>query len=180
MRTIGEFIKSILAGAVISIGGIVYLSCENKAVGALLFSVGLISVVMFGLNLYTGRIGYVPFKDKTFLLDTILSIPGNLLGCLAVGLAKMPVGAVGNVCAAKLDKPLWAVLVDGILCGVLIFVCVDIFKKHNRLLGILVCIPTFILSGFEHSIADMFYFFNARIFTVEAFVFILVAVVWLQ
>ena len=48
-----EFLKSILAGIMISIGCMVFLSCENKYIGSFLFSIGLITVVVFDLNLYT-------------------------------------------------------------------------------------------------------------------------------
>ena len=64
MKRLSEFIKAILAGAAISIGGIVFLSCDVKYVGAFLFSTGLVTVCMFGFNLYTGKIGYVLENDK--------------------------------------------------------------------------------------------------------------------
>ncbi len=171
-----EFIKSNLAGAAISLGGMVYLSCENKIVGAFLFSVGLVTVVLLGLNLYTGRIGYVIGCDKPTLITTLLSIPGNLVGCLAVGFLKAPVGEAASICAKKLEKGLLPAFADAILCGVLIYICVEIFKKHGKLVGIFLCIPTFILCGFEHSIADMFYFINARVFSLEACLFVLIIV----
>ena len=57
-------LKSFLAGVAIALGGYVYLSCENKYVGAFLFSVGLLTVLYFGLNLYTGRIGYVFSQNR--------------------------------------------------------------------------------------------------------------------
>ena len=56
----------------------------------------------------------------------------------------------------------------GIFCGILIFICVEIYKTRGTVLGILICIPTFILCGFEHSVADIFYFVNARIFSWQA------------
>lgn len=59
MVRVAQFIKSILAGVMISIGGSVFLSCENRYIGAIFFSVGLVAVVIFELNLYTGRIGVV-------------------------------------------------------------------------------------------------------------------------
>ncbi len=171
-----EFIKSILAGVAISLGGMVYLSCENKIAGAFLFSVGLVTVVLLGLNLYTGRIGYVIGCDRATLLTTILSIPGNFIGCLLVGLLKAPVGEVVSICGKKLDKGLLPAFADAILCGLLIYICVEIFKKHGKLIGILLCIPTFILCGFEHSIADMFYFINARMLTPRALLFVFIVV----
>lgn len=176
MIRLSEFIKSILAGIMISIGGSVFLSCESRYVGAFFFSVGLVGVVMLGLNLYTGKIGYIFDNDKAFFADTALSVIGNLVGCLIVGLMQAPKGKVVDIVASKLDKGALAVFSDAILCGILIFVCVEIFKKKNTPLGILLCIPTFILCGYEHSIADMFYVFNAREFTLDAAIFLIIVV----
>ena len=176
MKRVSEFIKAILAGIAISIGGVVFLSCDVKYVGAFLFSTGLVSVCMFGFNLYTGKIGYVLENDKVFFLDTVLSVIGNCVGCLIIGMIKSPIGNVVNICSAKLEKAPLNVLVDAALCGLLIFICVDIFKKKNTVVGILLCIPTFILCGFEHSVADMFYFINARMINSQSVVFILIVI----
>jgi len=43
----------------------------------------------------------------------------------------------------------------------LVYLSVETYKKKNTVVGILLCIPCFILSGYEHSIADMFYFFSS-------------------
>ena len=175
MARLYEFIKSIAAGIMISIGGMVFLSCDNRYVGALLFSTGLISVVLFGFNLYTGRIGYVLKNDRIFFIDTLLSILGNAVGCL-IGLLRAPIGNVAKICEDKLAKPLPQVFIDAVFCGILIFVCVEIYKKYGKLIGIVFCIPTFILCGFEHSIADMFYLFNARVFTPYALLFVAIVI----
>lgn len=167
-------LKSFLAGVAIALGGYVYLSCENKYVGAFLFSVGLLTVLYFGLNLYTGRIGYVFSQNRGQRLDTLISLPANVAGCVATGLLKAPVGTVRSIVAAKLAKPLPCVFADGILCGILIYICVDVFKKNKNPIAVLFCVPAFILCGFEHSIADAFYLANARVFSAEAIVFLLV------
>lgn len=168
------FVKSILAGLAVSLGGYVFLSCENKYVGSVLFSVGLLTVVYLGLNLYTGRIGYIFSQNCEERIDTLFSLPGNVLGCLCAGLLKPPVGQVESLVASKLTKPLSGVLIDGILCGILIFICVDIFKRKQNPIAILFCVPAFILCGFEHSVADAFYIANARAFSLESLWFLLV------
>jgi formate/nitrite transporter FocA (FNT family) len=53
----------------------------------------------------------------------------------------------------------------------MVYLSVCIYRDQKSPLGILFCIPTFILSGFEHSIADMFYVFAGRI-SVAALVFL--------
>lgn len=56
-----------MAGAFIAIGGIIYLLLENKIIGSLLFSTGLYAVLTLGLNLFTGKVGYL-FKTKLKLI----------------------------------------------------------------------------------------------------------------
>lgn len=47
------FIKAVLAGMLISVGGIVFLMSDYKIVGAVLFAVGLFTIMTYELNLYT-------------------------------------------------------------------------------------------------------------------------------
>lgn len=175
-KRIAEFIKSIAAGIMISIGGAAFLSCENRYVGALLFCVGLISVVALGFNLYTGKIGYVLDNDGAFFADTVLSVFGNFVGCLVVGFLLSPVGNVATMTSAKLEKSFLTTFINAVMCGLLIYVCVEIYKRKNTFIGILFCVPTFILCGFEHSVADMFYFINAGNLSGAVFVFLLVVI----
>lgn len=176
MKKLAVFLRAIAAGIMISIGGAVYLSCDNKYVGAVAFCVGLISVVLLKLELYTGKAGYITTETRSFIIDTLISIPGNLVGCAVVGLICPPFGSAAAVCAAKLTKSPPRVLIDAMLCGLLIYVCVEIWKRHKKLIGILFSVPVFILSGFEHSVADMFYFFNGRSFTLGSLLFILIVI----
>ena len=67
-------------------------------------------------------------------------------------------------------------VIRGSFCGILMYAAVWIYREKKTALGILFCIPVFILSGFEHSIADMFYFALAGLFNPRAFVFILLVV----
>ena len=59
MNRVQMFLKAVYAGFMIGIGGIVYLSVENKVVGSLLFSFGLLTIVTQGFFLYTGKVGFV-------------------------------------------------------------------------------------------------------------------------
>ncbi len=52
------------------------------------------------------------------------------------------------------------------------YVAVAVYKEKKSIVGILFAIPVFILSGFEHSIADMGYFAIAGIYSAKAFGFI--------
>ena len=166
------FLNSVLAGIMISIGGVAFLKSENRYIGALLFTVGLISVLYYQMNLYTGKVGYMFQNNVSYAVSLLYIILGNAVGCLIIAMCFAPIGNVADICSAKIDKGALRVIIDSAMCGLLVFISVDSYKVKNTVVGVLVCIPAFIICGFEHSVADMFYLFNARIFTAESFVFL--------
>ncbi len=169
-------IRAFLAGMAISIGGCVYMACDVKWVGAILFSVGLLTVVAFGFDLYTGKIGYAVEKPPSYMKDILVIIVGNFIGCLMVGLM-MPYDAAVTAVDAKLSVEWYRVVFKGVMCGILMFIAVDFYKQRKSFLAIFFCVPVFILAGFEHSIADMFYFVSANVFTLDALVFIVLVII---
>lgn len=177
-----QVINGIFAGILISIGGAVYLSCDNKYVGAVLFSVALLCICYQGYSLYTGKICYIPQKHGKEEISVLLTgLLGNFLATTVCGYAlRYAIPKIGKAalisCNAKLQQNFGQTLIRAIFCGILIFLAVDIFRNHKTPLGILFCIPVFILSGFEHSVADMFYFASSGIVSLNAFVFIIVVI----
>lgn len=168
-----DFIKSIFAGICIGIAGTAYVKLGGGPFAACLFAVGLISIVLFNFNLYTGKIGYIQsWKEIPKILLIIL---GNLIGCWLV--AETAGVSAESLVEAKLIMPLWEVFFKSIWCGFLMFAAVNVYKEHKSLIGIIFCIPTFILCGFEHSIADSFYFFSASQITLPIVIFILITIV---
>ena len=74
------FVSSVLAGISIGLGGLVFLSVENRVVGSALFTIGLFVVCTFGLHLFTGKVCYVLENDRAFALSLPLIWLGNLCG----------------------------------------------------------------------------------------------------
>lgn len=62
------------------------------------------------------------------------------------------------------------------MCGILMYIAVDIYKNKNSILGIFLAVPVFILSGFEHSIANIGYFSIANMFSIDVIIFILISI----
>ncbi len=171
-------IYGFLAGAMISIGCAVYLACENKYVGAVMFSVALLTICYKGYNLYTGRIGFmVNAHAKEDISGLLLGLLGNTIAMLAFGSAlgyaipKLVATAV-TIVAAKLEQTFLSALIRAIFCGILMYIAVSLYREKNTVVGIVFCIPVFILSGFEHSIADMGYFAVAGEYSLKGFGYI--------
>ena len=170
-------VRPILAGMMIGIGGCVYLGCEVKWVGAILFAVGLFTIFSFRLDLYTGKVGYIFDNDRSYVPYLLVVILGNFIGCLILGLM-MPLDAAVNLANAKLDNyEFLPVLFKGVLCDMLMFIVADCYMNTKSFVATFVCVPVFILAGFEHSIADMFYFCSAGAFSVESLVFIITVLI---
>lgn len=176
-----KILSGVSSGVLISIGGAVYLACENKYVGAVLFSVALLSICIKGYSLYTGKIGFLPEKhDKEAVSVLLWGLLGNLIGTLCGGiLIRFGLPSLGEaaeaLCSNKLTgQDVFSTLIRAFFCGILMYLAVSIYRDKQRVIGILFCIPVFILAGFEHSVADMFYFAAAGIVSVTSVLFILV------
>ncbi|MBQ8254728.1 MAG: formate/nitrite transporter family protein [Clostridia bacterium] len=175
-------IDGILAGIMIGIGGTVLLSVGGGIPGACFFTIALLIICYRGYSLYTGKIGFMAYNHKGSDFVTLLTgLFGNVIGTLLSGLsvsyalsdrAKL----AKTMCEAKLDDDLLGVFIKAIFCGILMYLAVAVFKENKSPLAIFFCVPVFILSGFEHSIADMFYFFTARIFSLEMLLFLIIVI----
>ena len=87
MRALKLFVSSVLGGACIGLGGVAYLSLENRLAGALFFTVGLFTICTFGFHLFTGKVCYVFQKGGTDPRHLPLIWLGNLAGTGAVAAA---------------------------------------------------------------------------------------------
>lgn len=174
------FALALLAGLAIGIGGTVFLSVEDRVVGALLFSVGLYTICVHGLNLFTGKVGYLVEKPVSYLVDLAVIWCGNLAGTWLSGamLRATRYAALGEkaaaLCAAKLSDSMGSLFVLAIFCGLLMFVAVDGYRNVKNPILLFACVAAFILCGFEHCIADMFYFSAAGLWSADTLVRVLV------
>lgn len=183
MSLLKVFISGICSGALVGIGGAVYLSCDNKYVGAVLFSVALISICYLGTYLFTGKIGFLAEKFELKTLAQLgVGLVGNFVGATLFGLlaayAKPQIReAAITSCQSKLENDFLSAVCLGAMCGILMYVAVKVFKEFKNPIGVIFCIPVFILSGYEHSIADMFYFSAAHMINLDYLSFIAAVVI---
>lgn len=164
-------LRAILAGVCIAIGAILYLTLGG-VVGAVLFSIGLFSILLLKLKLYTGAIGYIKTYKEIPTMGLI--ILGNLIGCCLM--FAFPFEGASAIIANKLSAPLFLTFIRAMLCGVLIYVAVEGYKANNSLIT-LISIPSFILLGAEHSIADFCFFIAARYISWDSILFLLTVII---
>ena len=160
--------SSILAGATIGIAGFGYLAIGGLA-GAVLFSFGLLTVVGYKLKLYTGTAGFI---NKGEVLDLLVILLGNIVGCLLVGLLTRASNMDLQAAAQKIletrlnNGPLRSGLL-GIGCGFIMTTSVT-FAREKNYLPLLFGVPLFIICGFTHCVADAFYYLSVPVTFLQA------------
>ena len=150
----------------------------GRLVSAAVFPVGLLMVVLCGAELFTGNclmiIGVLDRKIRIsgMLRNWVLVYLGNFLGALLVvalmkstGLWETGSGLLGasviKTAQAKVQLSFGQAFVRGILCNWL--VCLAVWMSTgaretvSKIFAIWFCIGLFVISGFEHSIANMYF-----------------------
>lgn len=185
-RVLNVIISSFLSGIMISLGGCVFLSTKDISLigGSFLFSIGLFMIISLKLHLFTGKIGYVFENNKSYLLDLFITYVGNILGVVSCGyllrLTRLDniIDASSKLAEIKINDNCLSLFILSVFCGILIFLAVELQKKGIppicKFFAIIASIMTFICSGFEHSIADAFYFSIANMWNMSSIIRLLI------
>ncbi len=195
---------AIAFGGLLYILSIAYIPEDSlipaKLVGALAFPVGLLLVCYFKFNLYTGKIG-MAFRNKKLdkkglnVFEWLFWILiGNAAGAFAFGgilyaiclgldgsSFKEAIYATGASRVMAFEwRPILEMSYKSILCGALVYISVyffNQFKNHfAKVVGIIVPIAFFVYAGFQHCIANMFYWAASGLWNVNFFVGLLICI----
>ena len=151
-----------------------------KFLAGTVFSVGLILVIIPGSELFTGNIlmtaGLVGRKVSLLRVfrNWLFAYVGNFVGALLLAFAVFGSGLLGTVeepsevglaamkvASAKIALPFVQALLRGVLCNMLVCLAVILAiasrTTFGKILGIYFPIMVFVLSGYEHSIANMYF-----------------------
>lgn len=184
-ETIKTFTKALLAGICIALGGTAFLSLESRVLGALFFTVGLFTICTCGFNLFTGKVCYVFENNRRYAADLLLIWVGNLAGtfltaaaekCTRIGDALVERAA--GIAETKLNDSFLSIFILAVFCNIMIFIAVDGFRRNPHELGkylaLFFGVMVFILCGFEHCVANMYYFSIADAWSGRAFLYLIV------
>ena len=174
---LSDFILGIFAGISISFGCIAFLSSANKAIGALFFVVGLFMVCNFKFNLFTGKACYLFDNKKDYVSKLVIIWIGNFIGALLmaglVSLTRLEVlnESAKTIVETKMNDSLISLFVLGIFCNMMIYLAVEGYSKFEnslaKMCALFFGVSVFVLCGFEHCVADMFYFSFANAFSLK-------------
>ena len=165
--------KSIAASLLIGLGNYALLKLGNP-IGPVIFALGLLGVCYMGLNLFTGKCGFL-FQDKIKGLDLFIILIVNLFAGYLIGLMfsvtddTVYQNAINKVGTWEVSIPFF---IKSILCGIIMYIAVYMYKKGTPL-GIIFGIPLFIFCGFQHCIANIITLGVARCFDYSIFICII-------
>jgi formate transporter len=186
MATLPLLMLGVLAGAFIGLGSMLFVIVRadttlglaaTQIVGGLVFSLGLLLVVVAGAELFTGNnLLAMAWADgqitsSEVLRNWLLVCAANFVGAaglavlvFASGHTGMGGGAIGRavvrIALAKQDLPVWEAFFRGVLCNVL--VCMAVWMAMagrsvaDKAVAVIFPISAFVAAGFEHSIANMY------------------------
>ena len=185
-KYVDSLLKGVYAGFMIGIGAIAFLSLENKVLGSFFFSIGLLTICMYAMNLYTGKVGYILINKIEYIYELLLGLLGNFIGTFIIGKLILLTRASNinekalSLVNIKLNDNLLSIFILSIFCGILMYIAVNNYKKVGteigKYIGIFMCVMTFILCGFEHCIANMAYITIANAWSWKALLYVLIMI----
>lgn len=94
---------SIIAGLLVALGGIMYLQIGGP-IGAFLFSIGLLTILHYKCELFTGKAGLLASRAiKPIKLFGIYC--GNFVGCFLMSLTRIGVEAAAAITLIRTSNP---------------------------------------------------------------------------
>ncbi len=188
MDTMSTMLLGILAGMFIGFGTDLYIILMTgssvmpfgaaRFLGGIVFSFGLILVVIAGAELFTGNnlivtaVAAGKVSVRYLLRNWVIVYIGNFIGSVALaalvwlgGQGSMADGAVGKLAVAiagsKCELTFVEALLRGILCNILVclavWMCFSARSTTDKIVAIIFPIAAFVACGFEHCVANMYF-----------------------
>ena len=187
---------AVCSGLMIGIGGTASLLARHyyadwgRLIGAVLFSLGIYAIVAFEMKLFTGMVADIPTMPAKNLWTLPVCFLGNIVGVglIAIVVYFSPVESdvthhAIDIISGKLASENWAIgsLTSSILCGMLITLSVWSVKYAPKkglssTVGVMFPIIFFAFCGFDHSVANMLYFYYLGRFDWQIVAYILLSI----
>ena len=190
-------LMGVSSGVVIGVGAIASLIANSifgewgRLIGACLFAYGIYSIVTYEMRLFTGMVADIPTLGVKNYWKLPVCFICNTLGVFLVALLAYSsplyeniVSQAQAVIGPKLYAENWQIkaFCSSMICGVLITLSVKAPKYApqkglSASVGVIFPILVFAFGGFDHSVANMMYFFYYGEFSWHVIGYILLTIV---
>lgn len=167
---------SIFAGLMIGLGETANLIATGLT-GAILFSVGLYAILMFKGHLVTGKfstIGNNGYKWYNYIFCWFNNLIGTTFAaliCLMSSKYDAIYDGATRVFAIRTNNSFFENIALGILCGICVFIAVAGYARNSHPITVILPVTIFVFCGFNHCVADMFYFtVSGKLLTADAWI----------
>lgn len=150
----------IIAGILIALGATANLMLGGVA-GAIFFSFGLLTICALEAKLYTGKIAYY-FNYSVEEMIFMLIINCGTTAVMAALLLNTRIGPTLiekaiPIVESKVSESYLSAFIMALMCGAVIYFAIELFKT-KAYYGLILAIALFIICGFNHCVADYFYY----------------------
>ena len=165
-----KLLSSMMCGFYISLGAIVYLIIPDKIVGGIFFALGIFLVLNFNKFLFTRVVPLLPISDDFKPIDAVFALVGNSIGAFITAVLisltrimdKIEI-PIHDLVEIKLQDNLISLFVMAIFCGILVGYAVYFSRKYEKgsfaqIFYVWLYISAFVFCGFDHIVANSFYF----------------------
>lgn len=162
----------VLSGIIVAMGCSVYLNCENRVLGAVLFSFGLFVIITFRLGLYTGKAGYLSENELRYVIEVLITLVSNFVGVVTGALLlrmtrhgeSLKMKSIEHL-EVKFGDTLLSMFILAFFCGVMMYIAVEanrrciLEKNHiSSIFAVVLPVLIFVFNSFNHSVADLAFF----------------------
>lgn len=161
------WIKGLIAGILIGIaalGNVAAISAGSTIFGAVLFCIGLLTILIQGFKLVTGNVGNVLHHTVSWL-DMLTMLFWNAIGVILVAMLRridvnfdMLMPTLQKLVAAREARGFLKTILAGAGTGFLIQGAVENYKFNKSAWGVMLPTAVFVFLGWNHCIADIFYY----------------------
>lgn len=180
LESIDGAILGVFGGMAVSLGGLgsaiicaevaLMSSGFAKFLGAVIFPVGIVMIMCMRFELFTSNVLTVSCVSEEFKITDICTFLttiwlANLIGAIIVAclstkfgvLSSQAIAYINNISQHKMQMSVYAMFTKAVFCNILVCIATVMGVKRNPLFA-WIPVGLFVICGFEHSIANMFYF----------------------
>lgn len=188
-KHLNTLVKAIMAGFMIGLSGVMYLVIGKAypIFAAAIFGFGFLTVLASKFALYTGRICHLIDERPRYIIDILLLIIGNLIGTGVIAGIVVMMNNPSMILYGielfdlRLERASLDIFGASILCGMLMYIATESYRRVKndvaKVFMVITAVAISILSGNLHVVAEMFFLFVAKPWTLDSWIYLVIVLI---